>query len=60
MHAKKACDHNDHDYYADDVKNIHALHPLKEPKVFRAWKRARSPITSTAAKISTAATKQQH
>jgi hypothetical protein len=30
MHSEKACDHNDNDYYADDIKNIHCLAPIKE------------------------------
>jgi len=25
MHAKKTCDHNNYNYYADDVKNIHCF-----------------------------------
>jgi hypothetical protein len=26
--SEKACDHNDHDHYTDDVKNIHCLAPI--------------------------------
>jgi len=29
MHSKIACDHNDHDHYADDVKDIHYFTPIK-------------------------------
>ena len=29
MHSKKACDHNDHNYDADDVKNIHCVSPIE-------------------------------
>jgi hypothetical protein len=29
MHSKVACDHNDHDHYADDVKDIHCFTPIK-------------------------------
>jgi hypothetical protein len=29
MHSKIACDHNDHDHYADDVKDIHDPAPIR-------------------------------
>jgi hypothetical protein len=29
MQAEKSCDYNDHDHYADDVKNIHFLAPIE-------------------------------
>jgi hypothetical protein len=29
MHSKIACDHNDHDHYADDVKDIHCFTPIE-------------------------------
>jgi hypothetical protein len=29
MHSKIACDHNDHDHYADDVKDIHRFTPIE-------------------------------
>jgi hypothetical protein len=29
MQSKIACDHNDHDHYTDDVKDIHRFVPLK-------------------------------
>jgi hypothetical protein len=29
MHPKIACDHNDHDHYADDVKDIHCFTPIE-------------------------------
>ena len=28
MHSKVACDHYDHDHYADDVKDIHYPAPI--------------------------------
>jgi len=28
MHSKIACDHNDHDHYADDGKDIHCFTPI--------------------------------
>jgi hypothetical protein len=28
MQPEKSCDHNDHDHYADDVKNIHWSAPI--------------------------------
>jgi hypothetical protein len=31
MHSKIACDHNDHDHYADDVKDIHYFTPIEKP-----------------------------
>jgi hypothetical protein len=34
MHSKIACDHNDHDHYADDVKDIHCFTPIEIPSVF--------------------------
>jgi hypothetical protein len=34
MHSKIACDHNDHDHYADDVKDIHSFTPIEIPSVF--------------------------
>ena len=33
MHSKIACDHNDHDHYADDVKDIHCFTPIEIPSV---------------------------
>jgi CspA family cold shock protein len=27
--SEKACDHNDHDHYTDDVKNIHYFAPIE-------------------------------
>jgi hypothetical protein len=27
--SEKACDHNDHDHYADDVENIHCFAPIE-------------------------------
>jgi hypothetical protein len=30
MESEKACDHNDHYDYADDVKNIHWFAPIEE------------------------------
>jgi hypothetical protein len=29
VHSEIACDHNDHDHYADDVKDIHCFAPIK-------------------------------
>jgi hypothetical protein len=29
VHSEKACDHKDHDHYADDVENIHRLAPIE-------------------------------
>jgi hypothetical protein len=29
MQPKKSCDHNDHDHYADNVKNIHCFAPIE-------------------------------
>jgi hypothetical protein len=29
MHSEIACDHNDHDHYADDVKDIHCSTPIE-------------------------------
>ena len=29
VHSEKACDHKDHDHYADDVENIHCLAPIE-------------------------------
>jgi hypothetical protein len=30
MQPKKACDHNDNDYYTDDVENVHYFAPIEE------------------------------
>jgi hypothetical protein len=30
VQSEKARDHDDNDYYADDIKNIHCLAPIKE------------------------------
>jgi hypothetical protein len=29
MQSKKACDHNDNNYYADDIENIHCFVPIE-------------------------------
>jgi hypothetical protein len=29
MQPEKSCDHDDHDHYADDVKNIHCFAPVE-------------------------------
>jgi hypothetical protein len=29
MQAEKSCDYNDHDHYANNIKNIHFLAPIK-------------------------------
>jgi hypothetical protein len=29
MQPKKSCDYNDHDHYADNVKNIHWFAPIE-------------------------------
>jgi len=29
MHSEIACDHNDHDHHADDVKDIHCFAPIE-------------------------------
>jgi hypothetical protein len=34
MHSKIARDHNDHDHYADDVKDIHCFSPSEKAPVF--------------------------
>jgi hypothetical protein len=36
MHAKIACDHDDHDYYADNVENIHCFAPIENKRVLSA------------------------
>ena len=36
MHPKIACDHDDHDYYTDDVKNIHCFAPIENKRVSSA------------------------
>jgi hypothetical protein len=37
MQSKEACDNNDHDHYADDVKNTHCIAPIEAAlQVFRA------------------------
>jgi hypothetical protein len=35
MHSKIACDHNDHDHYADDVKDVHYPAPIRISWVFQ-------------------------
>jgi hypothetical protein len=34
MHPKITRHHNDHDDYADDVKDIHCFAPIERPRVF--------------------------
>jgi hypothetical protein len=29
MQSEKACDHKDHDHYADDIENIHCFAPIE-------------------------------
>ena len=48
MHSKIACDHNDHDHYADDVKDIHCFTPIEITSVFNVLR-----CYSTIAKIAT-------
>ena len=38
MQSEKACDHKDHDHYADDVEKIHCLDPIETCTAWReAW-----------------------
>ena len=37
MQSKIACDHDDHDHYADNVKDIHCFAPIETTGVERYW-----------------------
>jgi len=43
MQSKIACDHDDHDHYADNVKDIHCFAPIETTGVQRHWWDARGP-----------------
>jgi hypothetical protein len=47
MQSKIACDHDDHDHYADNVKDIHCFAPIETTGVERHWMR-RSPSRCSA------------